>query len=214
MKTFILKCFLTTTLIFTLLPPIRGHAQAKELAQLALNLEKLTQFKQILSDLKKGYEILSGGYKTINDISEGNFQLHKLFLDGLMQVNPSIKQYRHIADIVNYQVLLVEEYKQAINSSKSTGVFNPNEIEYMSRVYARLFDASIQNLDDLFTVITENKLRMSDEERLSAIDKIYFDMEDKLTFLRHFNNSNSVLSLQRLKEQKEVERMKAFEGIK
>jgi hypothetical protein len=37
-------------------------AQATELAQLALNIEKLAQFKQILADLKKGYEILSGGY--------------------------------------------------------------------------------------------------------------------------------------------------------
>lgn len=194
--------------------PYRSNAQVKELAQLALNIEKLAQFKQILSDLKKGYDILSGGYNTIKNISQGNFQLHKVFLDGLMEVNPAIKKYSRVADIVEYQILLVKEYKKAFQSAKSSGSFTVTEIDYMGRVYGRLFDASIQNLDDLFTVITASNLRMSDEERLNAIDKIHSEMLDKLTFLRHFNSSNSVMAVQRMKEKKEVERMRAIEGMK
>ncbi|NLR67321.1 TerB family tellurite resistance protein [Chitinophaga varians] len=194
--------------------PIRSNAQAKELAQLALNIEKLAQFRQILSDLKKGYEILSGGYNTIKNISQGNFQLHKVFLDGLMEVNPAIKKYSRVADIVEYQIALVKEYKKAFQYAKSSGSFTIAEIEYMGRVYGRLFDASLQNLDDLFTVITASNLRMSDEERLDAIDKIHSEMLDKLTFLRHFNSSNTVMAVQRMKELKEVERMKAMEGMK
>jgi hypothetical protein len=193
--------------------PLRSNAQAKELAQLALNIEKLAQFKQILSDLKKGYEILSGGYNTIKNISQGNFQLHKVFLDGLMEVNPAIKRYSRVTDIVDYQISLVKEYKKAFQYAKSSGSFTIKEIDYMGRVYGRLFDASLQNLDDLFTVITASNLRMTDEERLNAIDKIHSEMLDKLTFLRHFNSSNSVMALQRMKEQKEVDRMKAIEGL-
>ncbi|MBS0027072.1 TerB family tellurite resistance protein [Chitinophaga sp. 2R12] len=194
--------------------PYRVNAQAKEIAQLALNIEKLAQFRQILSDLKKGYEILSGGYNTIKNISQGNFQLHKLFLDGLMEVNPAIKKYSRVADIIDDQVSIVKEYKKAFQYAKSSGIFTVGEIEYMGRVYSRLFDGSLQNLDDLITVITASNLRMSDEERLSAIDKVYSEMEDKLVFLRQFNSSNSVMALQRMKEQKEVDRMKAIEGLK
>lgn len=193
---------------------VPAKAQLQELAQLALDIEKLAQFKQILSDLKKGYEILSGGYNTIKNISEGNFNLHKVFLDGLLEVSPAVKNYKRVVDIVNYQVLLVKEYKAAYQNFKSAGMFNPDEIDYIGRVYSRLFDASLKNLDDLLTVITASKLRMNDEERLSAIDKIFFDMEDKLTFLRYFNNSTSVLSLQRTREQKEVDNMKGYQGIK
>ena len=61
-------------------------AQSQELEQLTLDIEKLAQFKQILSDLKKGYQIVSAGYSTIKDLSQGNFNLHKTFLDGLMLV--------------------------------------------------------------------------------------------------------------------------------
>lgn len=192
----------------------RSVAQIQELQQLALNIEKLAQFRQILADLKKGYEIVTTGYNTIKNLSQGNFELHKVFLDGLMEVNPVIKNYKRVGDVVSYQVLLLKEYKAAFQNFKASGMFNPDEIEYMGRVYGRLFDASLKNLDDLFTVITAQKLRMSDQERLSAINKIFWDMEDKLTFLRYFNNSNAVLSLQRAKEQKEVDNMRQFEGIK
>lgn len=186
------------------LSAVRLQAQATELAQLALNIEKLAQFKQILSDLKKGYEILTGGYKTIRDISEGNFNLHKTFLDGLKQVSPTVKKYYRIADIISDQVKIVKEYKSALDRAKKSGQFREDEIAYLIGVYGRLTDDSIENLDDLLTVITASDLRMNDEERLSAIDKIYDDMKDKLYFLRSFNSSTQVLALQRAKAAGEV----------
>lgn len=192
----------------------RAFGQAQELQQLALNIEKLAQFRQILADMKKGYEILTNGYNAIKNISQGNFQLHKVFLDGLMQVSPAVRQYRRIADIINYQVLLVKEYKQAYRQFDGAGTFSPQELVYISGVYGRLFDASVQNLEDLLTVVTANRLRMSDEERLTEIDKIFTSMDDKLVFLRDFNNSTSILSLQRRKEKIEIQRLQQINGIR
>ena len=65
----------------------KTFSQTDEAQQLLLNVEKLAQLKQILKDMYKGYEIVSKGYNTIKNISEGNFDLHKVFLDGLMQVS-------------------------------------------------------------------------------------------------------------------------------
>ena len=192
----------------------RASAQADELAQLALDIEKLSQFKQILSDLKKGYQILFGGYNTIKNISKGNFDLHKLFLEGLLEVNPAVKNYKRVADIISYQLRIVKEYKNAFNRFKQGGWFNTDEIDYIGKVYGNLFNLSVKNLDDLFTVITSSKLRMSDDERLAAIDKIYADMQDKFSFLRSFNNSNSVLSLQRLKESNEIKKLQQYYNLK
>src|SRR5687768_17492678 len=79
------------------------YAQSFEAQQLLLNVEKLAQLKQILSDLKKGYGIVSAGYNTIKNISEGNFKLHQVFLDGLLQVSPVVKKYKRIVDIISNQ---------------------------------------------------------------------------------------------------------------
>ena len=174
-----------------------AHAQSDEIEQLLLNVEKLTQFKQILSDMKKGYEVISVGYNSVKDISQGNFSLHKAFLDGLMEVSPTIKKYRKVAEIIAMEVRLVSEYKTAIKRFQRDDNFNPGELDYITGVYANLVKKSLENIDELTTVVTANQLRMSDDERLTAIDNIYKDMEIKVTFLNHFNNSTSALSLQR-----------------
>ena len=191
----------------------KALAQTDEIAQLLLNVEKLAQFEQILSDMKKGYEILSGGYNTIKDLSQGNFNLHKTFLDALMEVSPTVKNYKRVADIISYQVILVKEYKSAFNRFKQDNNFNEQELAYLGRVYKNLFKQSLDNLDDLVTIITANQLRMSDDERLEAIDRIFADMQDKLLFLRHFNNNTTVLALQRAKEKNDAGTMRLIYGI-
>lgn len=198
------KILIIGILFIGLLFPHRITAQKQEIQQLILNIEKLTQFKQILKDMKKGYEILSGGYNTVKDLSKGNFSLHETFLDALMQVSPTVRNYRRIGDIVTYQVQLVKEYKSAFGRFRDSKNFNADEIAYLERVYDNLFKQSLRNLDELTTVVTANKMRMSDDERLASIDKIYVDMQDKLMFLRNFNNNTSVLALQRAKERNDV----------
>jgi DNA repair ATPase RecN len=193
---------------------LNASAQADELQQLTLNLEKLAQFKQILSDLKKGYEIVSVGYNTIKNISQGNFNLHKDFLDGLMQISPTVKNYKRVADIINYQIIIVKEYKRAFSRFKNDKNFNSQELEYLNRVYNNLFKQSLKNLDDLATVLTANKLRMTDDERLKSIDDIFNEIQDKVMFLRHFNNNTTILAVQRAKERNDAENIRNIYGIK
>lgn len=202
--------FILLIMLMGLVFPCRVAAQSQELQQLILNIEKLAQFKQILTDMKKGYQILNGGYNTVKDLSEGNFNLHETFLDALLQVSPTVRKYKRVGDIIQYQVLLVKEYKAAFHRFKNSGNFNPDEIAYLENVYSKLFKESIRNLDELTTVISANTLRMSDDERLAAIDKVYADMQDKLSFLRNFNNNTSVLAVQRTKERNDINAMRSI----
>lgn len=188
-------------------------AQSEEAQQLLLNVEKLAQFKQILSDMKKGYQVISTGYSTVKNLSEGNFNLHKTFLDGLMMVSPSVKKYKRIADIINNQIMIVKEYKNAFNRFKQDGNFNAEEIVYLGNVYGNLFKQSLNDLDELAIIITYSKVRMSDDERLEAIDRIYNNMQDKLLFLRHFNNNTTILAVQRAREKHDVVTMKKIYGV-
>ena len=188
-------------------------AQSTEIQQLLLNVEKLAQLKRILSNMKKGYEIVSTGYNTIKDISKGNFNIHQTFLDGLLQVSPTVKKYKRIAEIITYQTQLVKEYKSAFRRFDASNLFNANEIRYMDNVYSNLFDKSLQNLEELTMVITAGKLRMSDDERINAIDRIYNDIADKLVFLRTFNKENNVLAIQRGREMVDTKVSKKLNGL-
>ena len=201
-------------LIILLLISKIGFAQSDEAKQLLLNVEKLAQLKSILKNMKDGYQLLHKGYTAIKDISEGNFSLHKTFLDGLMEVSPTVKKYKRVADIINYQVRIVKEYKSAFRQFKENKRFTVTEIEYLGKVYANLFDQSVKNIDDLAMIITAGKLRMSDDERLQAIDKLYEEIVDQYSFLNAFNNSAAILAVQREKDQMDIDLMRKVHGLK
>jgi hypothetical protein len=188
-------------------------AQSEEVQQLLLNIEKLAQFKKILQNMYDGYKLLNKGYTAVKNISEGNFNIHKAFLDGLMEVSPAVKKYKRITDIINYQIRIAKEYKLAFNRVKEGKQFTADEIDYLGKVYSNLFNESLKSLDELSMIITSGKLRMSDDERLQAIDKIYQAVEDQYSFLKDFTNNTSMLSLQRKSEQAQIEMSRRLYGL-
>jgi hypothetical protein len=190
------------------------RAQSFEVKQLLLDCEKLAQLKNIYNDLVKGYEILSQGYKAVRDISKGNFDLHKVFLDGLMKANPVVQKYKKVADIIHYQLEIVSEYSTAYKRFKSDNNFSTDDISYIRKVYDNLLDRSIKSLSDLTNIVTDGVLRASDDERLNQIDKLESEMQDRLNFLRHFNNNTTILALQRAREKNDINTITTIYGVK
>jgi DNA repair ATPase RecN len=188
-------------------------SQSFEVQQLLLNIEKLSQFRKILQNMYDGYKVLHQGYTAIKDISEGNFTLHKTFLDALLEVSPAVRKYKRISDIISYQLRLVTEYKSAFTEFKEGGSFTPEEVEYLGKVYANLLKKSGESLEELLLVITSGSLRMSDEERLAAIDRIYQAVEERFSFLKSFNSDTALLSLHRKSEKIDIELSKKVFGF-
>lgn len=207
-----MKYILIVTLTLFHFSDVKG--QSHEAAQLILNVEKLRQLEEILDNMYKGYKILTEGYNRVKNIAEGNYKLHHVFLDGLYAVNPAIRNYRKLPRIIHYQQILLSEYKRAYQRFKNDPNFSVEELRYLENVYGYLVKQSLKNIEELTMIITATKLRMSDDERLKAIDRIYIDMEDKVAFLRYFNNSTSMLALQRAREQSEVNTSLKLNDIK
>jgi len=193
---------------------ISSNAQSDEVQQLLLNVEKLAQFKKILKNMKDAYTIIFKGYTAVKDLSQGNFTLHKTFLNGLMEVSPAVKKYKRITDIFNYQARISKEYKGAWQQFRDDKQFTSTEVEYLGKVYTNLFNETLKSLEELAMVITSGKLRMSDDERLQAIDRIYASVVDQYSFLNEFNNNTAILSLQRKSEQAEIKMSRIINGIK
>lgn len=207
MKTLLAICF-----AFSISTP--ALSQSHEATQLLLNYEKLRQLEEILDNMYKGYKVLSQGYDRIKGIAEGNFKLHQVFLDGLFAVNPAVRDYKRIPMIINYQSLLMKEYKRALRRFTDDGNLTAIELRYLESVYTYLVKQSVGNLEELAMIITASKLRMTDDERLKAIDRIYFDMESKLSFLRYFNNSTQMLAMQREREKSDVKTIQSLYELK
>jgi hypothetical protein len=194
-----------------------GDTQAQTIPQLVeqivLDTEKLASLKSILQDMYKAYTIINAGYTDIKNISEGTFNLHKAFLDALLAVSPAVQNYGRVVDIINAEYAIVAEYKAAYSRFSADGHFTIQELDYMNTVYTNLFDQSLTCLNELTMVITANQLRMSDAERLRAIDRVYADITGQLSLLRTFNNNTSIQAIQRAREANDIGTLKSIYGI-
>ena len=209
--------FLFTMLLIALInQPFKSKAQTISdlLEQLSLDYQKLAGMKSTLNEMYNGYDVLYKGYNAVSDVSKGSFNLHEAFLDGLYLVSPSVRKYPHIKDIVNDQASLISEYNSAYNFFRRNRHFSPVEVNYMGSVYNNLVKQSLKSLSDLAMILTDKELRMSDAERLSAIDRIYGESHGQLNFLRKFNNETSQIAALRAKDEDGKNTLKSLYGIK
>lgn len=196
-----------------LVPMQKATAQSVEVQRLLLDITKLSQFKQLLKDLQKSYAILDKGYSRIKSIAAGNFSLHAVFIDGLLLVNPALARYRRVADIIQDETTIARQYKAAYRYFSSHGRFSESELNYLQQVYTHLVDKSLDNLDALMTVLSAGKLSMTDDERLTEINRLYEDTHQMLGFLMTFNNRVSSTDRQRQVHLEEMADLKKIQGL-
>jgi hypothetical protein len=188
--------------------PCRAQSTADAIKQLLLDVQKLQDMKAILQEMKKGYEILDKGYTEIRNIAKGRFDLHKAFLDGLLAVSPSVRNYHRIGAILDAENNLVQEYSLGRKQAYASGLFTTQERGYFERMYSTLYKHSLQSLDELTMVITEGKLRMSDAQRLRSIDRVYTEVNGQLRAIRQLNQEAALQAEQRQQEKDELNFLK------
>jgi hypothetical protein len=181
--------------------------------QLLLDVQKLSELKQILQEMYQAYTITHQGYESIKSLSQGTFSLHKAFLDGLLAVNPAVASYWKVADIVNKEALLVKEAQAANSYLKGSGVFNSTELGIFLTRYNNLIEGSLDAVTELVMVVTAGTLRMSDAERLAAIDRIDGNVTRSLGVTNAFYNDAALQAMQRARQQQDIGTVQGLYGI-
>lgn len=199
--------------LMTAVSGARAQSVADDITQLLLDVQKLSQLKQILSDMYTAYTVVHQGYEDIKNLSQGTFSLHKAFLDGLLAVSPAVSSYAKVGDIVHKEALLVQEYEAASKYLRGTGQFTDQELVYFGNVYANMVQGSVKNVNELMMVVTAGELRMSDAERLAAIDRIDGNISGQLDYLRRFDNQAAVQAAQRQQAVNDQATLRAMYGL-
>lgn len=191
---------------------VRAQSIAQLIEQLTLDIQKLSELKTILKDMREGYQVLDKGYTTIRDIVKGNFNLHKTFLDGLLAVSPPVRQYYKVAAIIDKERSIANECRTAKQRWVTSGLFTGGERRYIQELYGGMTGRAAKHLDRLTMVLTADEMRMSDAERIKAIDRIDADVGEQLEGLRRFNEGLTIQALQRARELNNVQKLKSIYG--
>lgn len=177
-------------------------------------LQQIAALQVYIGYAQKGYNIAKDGLNTIGDFTRGEFNLHTDYFNSLKSVNPEVKRYAKIADIIALQIKIVQNYNRTYRQLNSSDAFSGDELAYISRVFGRLLDDCDKTLDELITITTDSKLEMKDDERIKRIDKLYLDMQDKFTFSQSFSNDAKSLAASRIKDKTDVQTSRVLRGIK
>lgn len=177
-------------------------------------LQQIAALQVYLGYAKKGYNIVTGGINTIHNIKNGDLNLHRDFFNRLRNVNPAIRRYAKVADIIAYQVKIIKQTKLVLQQIRETKQFTEAELDYCKQVFDTLLDECIKTVEELILVITSGELEMKDDERLKRIDGLYADVQDKYSFACSFSEDMGLLAVQRLGEQMEINRSKILNGLK
>lgn len=197
-------------LLFTIL--VTGDIQAQGKQRKVL-LQQIAALKVYIDAAQKGYSIAKKGLNTIGDLKRGEFKLHIDYLNSLKKVNPKIKNYSRISEIIGLQLKIMKSCHRTYCNLKETDLFHGSELDYIKRVFGRLMDNCNNTLDELITVITDGQLEMKDDERMERIDRLYYTMMDNYSFFQSFNNQAKSLYLSRVKENNEAQNSQGLYSI-
>jgi hypothetical protein len=212
--------------VFCLTLPTTSHAQDPFLEMVKGATKKIIKAVDLMVQRLQNETIwLQNAQKTIENILNetklkeisGWVEKHKeqyaQYYNELQRVKSLIETYKEVKGIIDMQIFLVNEYKTALSLFKGDSFFSVADIDYMERVYSGIFDQSLKNLDQLTDVVHSFTFQMTDQERLAIIKDVKNQMAENLSALRAFTNSNKMLRINKIKDQREIKTIKAYYGI-
>jgi hypothetical protein len=186
------------------------YGQAKQAEVL---LKQIAALQIYIGYAQKGYSVAKKGLNTIGDFKRGEFNLHTDYFNSLKTVNPKIKKYARVAEIISLQVKIIKSYGTIYGQIQQDDLFHGDEVDYIKRVFDRLIENCDDNLEELIAIVTDGQLEMKDDERMKRIDAIYQNMLENHTFCESFSNQTRLMSLSKTKDTKEVKTSRALRGI-
>jgi len=201
----------------------RAHAQlgivTGILKRVIMAIDLRIQRKQtetiVLQDAQKQLENLMQKTRLadIADWVQQQKDLYEEYYQELWQVKHALKYYSIVKAMIDKQAWLIAGYKQAYSAVVRDKHFSADEIGQIGGVYQGILQESTSIVEALNTVINAFVTEMDDGERLTIINSLSHRIDRNYRRLENFTQSNILLSLQRSKDEQDLNMIKALYGI-
>ena len=186
------------------------QAQAKQRKELLLQIAALQVY---IDYARKGYSAVSKGLNFIGDVKKGEVNLHGDYFTSLLKINPKVKNYYKVAEILSMQFNIMKIYKRTYADLKGNDLFHGSELDYIERSFERLLENCNATLEQLLVLTTDSKLELKDDQRIERIDALYKTMLEDYSFCLSFSREAKLLSLSKSREKSDTERTNFIYGL-
>ena len=149
----------------------------------------------------------------IHDWVEKQRLLYQDYYAELHEVKQAVADYQRIRAIARRQAQLLEAHRQAWRLLQQDGRFQPDELDYMARVYGGMLAQSARHTELLVLATRAQAAKLGDAARLELIDAVAGEVDAVYRDLVLFNRQNMRLSLQRARTQQEAAVVRQLYGL-
>ncbi|MDP4218348.1 MAG: conjugal transfer protein TraI [Bacteroidota bacterium] len=152
----------------------------------------------------------------LNDITDWvqkQKDLYQGYYRELWEIKEAIAGYKRVKDLIAKQVQLVSDYRQAYSLVGRDKHFSADELAHIYHVYDGILSQSVENVGALEKVINAFLTQMDDADRLRIIDETGRRIDKNSTDLRQFTQENIMLSLQRSRDQSDLQTVRSLYGL-
>lgn len=172
-------------------------------------LQQIAALKVYEAYYKTGNNIAHNGLHSITGLLLSENGLHTTYYNNLSNVSPVVKNNKQVNDIMLWQKDILIRF----GGLDKTGNLNDREKEYIIKVKSALFDDCDLQVTNLQNLVTANRLKMGDEERLRHIGVIHAAMENNYRFASAFSDQIKMYGLRRIQESNNTMTEKKIYGI-
>lgn len=202
------RFFIIVIILLAIIPMLQAQGVGQWFSQKKTQTQYLAQqiaaLKIYTGYLEKGYQIAKTGLNTIGDIKDGHFKLDQVFFDDLEAINPNVRHYSRVADIITLNIQIINRSGEALKEAQTSGKFNDQELGYARKVFNNVKIDCNELIDELTQILSPGELKLSDDERIKRIDGVYAEMKDRYSFINSFCKDLGRLHIQRSQESRDV----------
>jgi hypothetical protein len=178
--------------------------------QIKYLVEQIAAFRMYGSAVKKGYEVVNGGLQYIGRIKEGDLMLHQDHFISLLLVKPGVKNSEVAGRIISLQAAIMGVYSECKGRIRRDKEFSREEKAYFIGVLDNVAKECKAVGDEVHLLISDSHFQMYDDERVKRLQTLSGNMEELYAFAKQFRNNISIAALNRLKEQKDIKKLKSL----
>jgi hypothetical protein len=205
------------------LAPVRAEAQIgiigevlkRVIMAIDLRVQRLQTQTIVLQEAQKQVENLMQATQlgAITDWVQRQKDLYEGYYRELWEVKNALLYYSKVKDMIERETQLVKKVQRVSAAARGDPHFSPAELDHIARVLDGTLQESIRDIGQLSVVIRGFVTQMDDGERLRIINELAARIDAKGQALEQFSQENILLSLQRAKDQGEMNMIRSLYGI-
>jgi TATA-box binding protein (TBP) (component of TFIID and TFIIIB) len=218
--------FILLLTVFSVFPGANSYGQAiiidaikeatkKVIRAIDLQVQRLQNKTIELQNIQKQIENQLSKLKLaeIAEWTEKHKAIYEEYFDELWRVKSAIAYYRRVTEVIQKQKELVREYNNAYKLFQQDKNFRPDELQYIRNICSGIIEQSLQSVDQIMLILQSFSVQMSDADRLEIINRTTERIEEHIADMRSFTDQAVQLSLQRARDQKEIQTLRKLYGL-